>query len=208
MTTATDDPTTPREPARYGRVTPQAYLVRERAAEYRSEYHDGEIVAMGGASLAHNRIVRNVAGELSSALGDGPCEHFIADLRVQLSEADWYVYPDVVVACGEAVVDATDNLQNPTLVIEVLSPSTERKDRGTKFAAYRERETLREYVLVAQDRPYVEVHRRTVENVWTRVLVIDRIDADVPLVSIGCAIPMAAIYRRVFPALVPKDVSG
>lgn len=203
MATTTDDPTLPSEPATY-RVTPQAYLVRERAAKYRSEYHAGEVVAMGGASPAHNRVVRNLAGLLSNALGDGPCEHFIADQRVQLAEAEWYVYPDIVVACGEAVFDESYNLQNPSLVIEVLSPSTERGDRGDKFAAYRERETLREYVLVAQDRPYVEVHRRTVENVWTRVLVVDRLDAEVPLVSIGCAIPMAEIYRRVFPAAVPK----
>ena len=206
MSTTTDDPTLPSEPATY-RITPQAYLLRERAAKYKSEYHAGEVVAMAGASAAHNRIVRNLAGVLSNVLGDGPCEHFIADLRVQLSEADWYVYPDVVVACGEAVFDESDNLQNPALVIEVLSPSTERNDRGEKFAAYRERETLREYLLVAQDRPYVEIHRRTVENVWTRVLVVDRLDADVPLVSIGCAIPMTDIYRRVFGVPGPKDSS-
>jgi Uma2 family endonuclease len=206
--TATDDPKTPREPVPYGRVTPQAYLVRERAAEYRSEYFDGDVVAMAGASPTHGRIVSNLATLLGSHLAGGPCEHFIADLRVQLAEANSYVYPDLVVVCGPAVFDASDNLENPALIIEVLSPSTERKDRGEKFAAYRARETLREYVLVAQDRPRVEVYRPAVEKSWPRVLMVEGLDAEVTLESIGCAIPMVEIYRRVFPALVSKDVSG
>jgi Uma2 family endonuclease len=206
MATTTDEPTLPTEPATY-RITPQAYLLRERAAKYKSEYFDGEIVAMAGASPDHGRVVSNLSTLLGSHLGNGPCEHFIADLRVQLAEANSYVYPDLVVVCGPAVFDESDNLQNPTLIIEVLSPSTERKDRGDKFAAYRRRESLQEYVLVAQDRPRVEVYRPAVENSWPRVLLIEGLDAEVRLESIGLALRMSDIYRRVFPASGPKDAS-
>ena len=138
--------------------TPAEYLVRERAAEYKSEYVNGFIVAMTGASRAHNVITANVGGEVRVQLKGRPCEVYIAGMRVKVSLTGAYRYPDIVVACGDiAFEDAElDTLLNPVLIVEVLSPTTEAADRGEKFAHYRRLASLQEYLLVAQDVPRIE----------------------------------------------------
>jgi Uma2 family endonuclease len=140
------------------RFTTEEYLAIERAAQYKSEYIDGEIVAMVGASEPHNLIVTNTVGELSVQLRGRRSRVYASDMRVDVRESGLYAYPDVVAVCGEPILpdDEQDNLRNPAVIIEVLSKSTEGYDRGIKFMKYRRIESLLEYVLVAQDKTHVE----------------------------------------------------
>src|SRR5581483_8514282 len=149
-------------------LTPQEYLARERRAEYRSEYYRGEMFAMAGASRAHTLIKDNVAAETRSQLKGGPCSVYTSDLRVKVEATGLYTYPDVVIACDEEQFEdnAFDTLLNPRAIVEVLSDSTEKYDRGTKFDHYREVPSLQEYVLIAQDRPRVERYVRQADGTW------------------------------------------
>ena len=142
--------------------TPEEYLALERQAQYKSEYYAGEIFAMAGASRWHNLIVANVIGELSLQLKGRPCTTYPSDMRVKISPTGLYAYPDVTVVCGDAQVEDTqqDTLLNPTLIVEVLSESTEAYDRGSKFAHYRKLASLLEYVLIAQTKSHVEHYVR------------------------------------------------
>jgi Uma2 family endonuclease len=185
-------------------VTPQEYLEFERVAETKSEYFNGEIFAMAGASLQHNRITRNLTLALASQLRGNPCEAFSADMRVRVPATGLYTYPDVVVGCGELQLEDQhfDTLLNPTLIIEVLSGSTAHYDRGEKFAQYRRLESFREYVLVSQDRCRVERFVRRGDE-WTLTEFSDP-QVSVVLESIGCTLSLAEVYERVeFPADVP-----
>jgi Uma2 family endonuclease len=134
------------------RYTPDEYLEIERASEFKSEYIDGYIVAMSGASEPHNLIVTNVVGELRGQLKGRNCRVYSNDMRIDLRERGLFAYPDVVVVCGdpELADEKRDNLRNPVVIIEVLSKSTERYDRGLKFMKYRRIESLQEYLLVSQ----------------------------------------------------------
>jgi Uma2 family endonuclease len=181
------------------RYTPEQYLASERAAEHKSEYINGEIFAMSGASREHNLICVNLLRELSAQLLDRACEVYGSDMRVKVSATGMYTYPDVVAVCGEPVFEESqvDTLTNPTAIIEVLSPSTEAYDRGDKFAHYRRLASLQEYVLVAQDKMRVEHYeRRGAEWVLTEV---NEPDASLNLVSLGCSVALEEVYRRVAP---------
>ena len=120
------------------RYTPEQYLALERRAEFRNEYDNGTIRAMSGASRLHNLIAGNLHGEIRSQLRDRPCESYVTDMRVRVTPAGLYTYPDVVVVCGEPRFEdgELDTLLNPTVLAEVLSPSTAAYDRGRKFAQY------------------------------------------------------------------------
>jgi Uma2 family endonuclease len=179
------------------RVTPEEYLARERRAQTKSEYLGGFVVAMSGASRLHNYVVGDIFGELRDQLRDSPCDLFTSDMRVKVTETGDYTYPDVIVACGEVEFEDAelDTLLTPTVIIEVLSPSTERYDRGLKFTSYRQLPTLQEYVLVAQDRPSVEHYARHGEQ-WVLTTITD-LDASVRLPAIGCELRLREIYRRV-----------
>lgn len=178
------------------RVTPDQYLTRERQARTKSEYLGGFVVAMTGASRRHNYITLDIAVELHRQLRDTSCDLFVTDMRVKVSETGDYTYPDVVVACGDVQFEDAeiDTLLTPTVIVEVLSPSTEANDRGAKFAGYRRLPTLQEYVLVAQDRPSVEHYARQGEQ-WVLTAVTD-LDAAVSLAAIGCELRLRDIYRR------------
>jgi Uma2 family endonuclease len=183
------------------RYTPEEYLARERAAEYKSEYVNGFIVAMTGASRPHNVIALNIGGELRNQLKGRPCEIYLADMRVKVSETGTYRYPDVVVACGDiAFEDAElDTLLNPVVIVEVLSPSTEATDRGEKFAHYRRLASLQEYLLVSQDVPRIEHFVRQGEG-WLLTEVSD-LDNGVRLASIDGVLPLREVYDKVqFPS--------
>jgi len=178
--------------------SPEEYLALEREAEYRSEYVDGEIVAMAGASRRHNLISLNVAAELHGQLKGRPCETYAADMRLGVDLARHYTYPDVAVVCGEPefLDDGNfDILLNPTVLVEVLSPTTEDYDRGRKVARYRRLGTLTDYVLVAQDRMQVEHYRREGMN-WL-LSEYSEPDAVVDLPAVGCRLTLAEIYARV-----------
>lgn len=183
--------------AKQTRDTPEEYLALERRADYKSEYYDGSIYAMAGASREHNLIAGNLFREISSQLRGRPCEAYVNVMRVDIATAGAFAYPDVVVVCGEPRFrdNEFDTLLNPTVIIEVLSPSTEAHDRGEKFARYRRIESLREYVLVAQTYRLVERFRRRgdewVLNDWEGPEDALRLD------SIGCEVPLREIYDRV-----------
>lgn len=177
--------------------TAEEYLTLERSASCKSEFHDGQIYAMTGASRAHNLITFNLARELGIQLKKRPCEAYINDMRVKAVEARSYHYPDIVVACGAPQFEDAhvDTLLNPTLLIEVLSPSTEAYDRGGKFAHYRKIPTLSEYLLVAQDQPSIERYQRQ-GDVWILTEAVG-LDAVVPMESIGCMLSLREVYDKV-----------
>jgi Uma2 family endonuclease len=177
--------------------TPQEYLAFERASPIKHEYYDGSIFAMAGTSREHNLIVINLGREVSGQLLDRPCEAYVSDMRVLVSRTGLYTYPDVVAVCGERRFEDSevDTLLNPNVIIDVLSESTEAYDRGKKFGHYRRLESLREYVLVAQDEVRVERYtRRGDEWILTDLL---RLEDTLRLESIGCAVPLRAIYAKV-----------
>lgn len=142
----------------------EAYLKQERFNETKSEYIVGEVFAMGGGSPAHNLISSNIIRELGMQLKKRPCRVYTSDQRVQVH--DGYVYPDVSVVCGEPIFADTDNLQNPTVLVEVLSPATGYDDAGGKFAHYRHIESLQEYIMVAQDTHHIIHCTKQVDNRW------------------------------------------
>jgi Uma2 family endonuclease len=145
------------------RLSEQDYLEGEGASPIRHEYVAGEVFAMAGASKAHNIISGNVFTLLRSALRGSACQTFFADMRVHIATQSSYYYPDVVVTCasGDLSSDAPkDRIESPSLIVEVLSTSTEAIDRREKMLAYRHIESLREYVLIDQERRWVEVYRR------------------------------------------------
>ena len=180
------------------RLTIPEYLAFERQSEMRHEYLDGEVFAMTGASRAHNLIAGNVFGEIRTQLKRRPCEVYHESMRVR-TPAGLFTYPDVVVVCGEPGFDDDhfDTLLNPVLVVEVLSPSTANYDRGMKAAEYRTIPSLREYVLVAQNRVHVEHWQRHGADEW---LLKDFREPEqtLELPSIDCRLLLADVYERVF----------
>ncbi len=178
-------------------LSPEEYLVRERKALTKSEYRNGQIHAMPGASRAHNLIVVSTLVELYVQLSNRTCEVYPSDMRVKVSAAGLYTYPDVIVVCDEPRFDDThfDTLLNPTVLIEVLSPSTAAYDRGEKFASYQKLDSLCEYVLISQDRVRVEHYSRQ-EQAWDLTEFHSLSDA-FRLVSIGCELSLQAIYAKV-----------
>ena len=180
------------------RYTPEEYLAIDRNSEQKNQYYAGEIFAMGGASERHNLIVTNLVRELSTQLKGRPCKVYPSGMRVKVSATGLYTYPDVTVVCGEARFedDQQDTLRNPTVVIEVLSGSTEDYDRGRKFAQYRQIESLAEYVLIAQEKHHVERFRRQDNNQWL-LSETNRLADTISLESIDCELALAEIYDKV-----------
>jgi Uma2 family endonuclease len=179
------------------RLTPEEYLRIERAAEWKSEYIDGEMFAMAGASPRHTLIVGNIVGELRAELREGPCTVHPTDLRVATDRRRHYTYPDVVVICDppQFVDERRDTVTNPTLIAEVLSESTEKYDRGAKFERYRTVVTLSEYLLVSQDRVHVELYHRG-DGEWILREWNDPA-AEIDLVSLRCRLKVAEVYAKV-----------
>ena len=176
-------------------ISPDEYLEGERSAEVRHEYVDGHVYAMAGASDDHNRIAGNIFAELRERLRGHRCEPFINDMKVKIPPAfaEVYYYPDVLVAC-----DPTDNAryfrERPTVIIEVLSPETERTDRREKAIAYRQIPTVEAYVLVEQERMAATILRRT-EPGWQSE-VIEKRGSILKLPGLGVEIPLERIYER------------
>lgn len=179
-------------------LTPQQYLARERRAETKSEYLRGEVFAMSGASRKHNLVATNVAGELRQQLRDRDCEVYPSDMRVKVSPTGLYTYPDVTVVCGEPEFEdaEVDTLLNPKVIVEVLSASTADYDRGRKFTHYRRLASLREYVLISQDRPLVEHYVRQGRDQWL-LTESSSLEETLVLPSIECQLPLAEIYLKV-----------
>jgi Uma2 family endonuclease len=181
------------------RLTPEQYLERERAAQdVRSEYYNGRMYAMSGGTHPHAIVIGNLGSELGIALKKGPWFVTTSVMRVRVSKTGLYTYPDIVVVCDPPQFGdgRHDTLLNPTLILEVLSPSTEAYDRGFKFAQYRMLESLREYALVSQSEPRVEIFRRQPSGDWllsesAGMESVCRFD------SVGCTIAMKDAYDKV-----------
>ena len=188
------------------RWTVEAYLARERAGEEKHEYCNGELFAMSGASREHNLIAWNIVGALHAQLKRGSCEGYAHDMRVHVPATGLCTYPDVVVVCGDPRFEDEnrDTLLNPTLIVEVLSPSTEDDDRGRKFANYRSIDSLRSYLLVAQDQSHVEHFARQQDGRWllsesddpAAVLDLSAIRATLSIADVYDRVPLAAPERK------------
>lgn len=179
-------------------LTPQEYLAIERNAYFRSEYYQGDMTPMTGASRKHNLIVMAIAAHLYDQLRQRDCEVYASDMRVRVTPSGLYTYPDVIVVCGtpEFEDDEIDTLLNPTVVIEVLSKSTQHYDRGDKFEHFRALPSVLDYLLVAQEKMLVEHFARQPDNFWLfseartpRQVVHFR--------SIECELKVADIYEKV-----------
>ncbi len=178
-------------------LTPEEYLAKERKALTKSEYRDGRIQALPGASRKHNLIAVHVTGELYIQLRTRSCEVYTNDMRVKVSPAGLYTYPDVAVVCEEPQFEDShfDTLLNPTVLIEVLSPSTAAYDRGEKFASYQKLDSLCEYVLISQNSVCVEHYLRQEQD--CNLTEFHSLDDVFSLVSIGCELALQAIYAKV-----------
>lgn len=183
-------------------LSPQEYLERERQAAFKSEYLHGRIVAMAGASPMHNRITENLSGELYVQLKSKPCQAFSRDLRVKVTASSAYLYPDIVVVCEPPryVDTGLETLTNPSVLMEVLSDSTEALDRGEKFALYGQIPELTDYVLISQREPRVEHFARQSDHQWL-LTVYTSLSDHLPLPALDCTLRLTDIYDRVdFPA--------
>lgn len=178
-------------------LTPEEYLTFERKATTKHEYVNGHIIAMSGASFAHNFITTNVAVHLSVQLMDGEYRVATSDMRVKAIQTDSYFYPDVVVVCGEprAEDDTFDTLLNPTLIVEILSPSTETYDKGEKFEHYQQIASLKDYILISQDEVHVAHYCRQGSG-WLQTEFAEPQDV-LSLRSIDCELRLQDVYRRV-----------
>jgi len=178
------------------KLTEEQYLAIERAAEFKSEFVDGEMFAMAGASRSHVRIQQNLAVALDAALRGRRCEAFGSDMRIKVSGRA-YLYADASVACDAMTADEQDdNLTNPVVIFEVLSPSTEKYDRRLKFQRYRSIDSLKDYILVNQKEVRIEQFTRQPNGIWT-LRDYAGPDEELKIDSIGVAIPIHRIYERV-----------
>jgi Uma2 family endonuclease len=184
--------------ARQTYLTPEEYLALERQSETKSEYFNGEIYAMSGASEAHNLIFANLVSLLIIALRGRPCKTYPSDMRVQVRATGLYTYPDASVVCGRAEFSnqQKNTLRNPTVVFEVLSSTTESYDRGAKFAHYRTLESLTDYVLVLQTEARIEHFARQATDKWL-LSVYQGLGAVALLPSIDCELPLTDLYDKV-----------
>jgi len=176
------------------------YRAIEETAEERHEYCNGEIIAMSGGSPAHSRIAVDTTTFLNVALRDTNFQTYNGDLRIWIPSFNHGTYPDVMVIDGEPEFNGsrTDEILNPLLIVEILSPSTEAYDRGEKFRKYRSIASFCEYLLVSQTEPYIEQYHnldRQTSDRW-QWQVYDGIDRAIVLHSLNIELPMSEVYRR------------
>jgi Uma2 family endonuclease len=178
-------------------MTPEKYLAAEHVSETKHEYLAGVVYAMAGGTRQHGRITNNIVIALGAQLFGKPCFPFGPDVRVRIRHegATFYYYPDVAIDCSGS---RSDEIETPTGIFEVLSPSTDRADRGDKLVNYQSIPSVAFYGLVEQQRPLVTVHRRAAAHAW-EVELYSGFEQVIPLPEIGCMLSMADIYREVFP---------
>ncbi|KAB7729382.1 Uma2 family endonuclease [Rudanella paleaurantiibacter] len=179
-------------------VSAEEYLTAERQALEKSEFLDGEIIPMAGATRNHNRVKENLAILVGASIDNTTCQSFSSDMRVHLPESGLYAYPDIVIVCGEPQLmpDQFDNLLNPTVLLEVMSEGTEDYDRGRKFHRYRGIPSLREYVLIDSLRVGVEVWVKNVQGQWTLVEETTDPAGQFTIQSIGLTVTLRQAYAR------------
>jgi Uma2 family endonuclease len=191
------------------RITPQEYLIRDRQASCKSEFHQGEVFAIGGGSANHSLIAANFVREAGNALKDKSCTVFNSDLRVQVRSTGLYTYPDATIVCGEREFDddQRDTIINPTVIVEVLSDSTEKYDRGKKANHYRQIASLKELLLITQGRPHVERFTRQPNGDWMFHEQYD-LSADFELKSLGIFVAISELYRGLKFDPIEDDVNA
>jgi len=176
-------------------VPVQEYFVRDQHASEKLEYYAGTVVAQAGATARHNLIISNLIGHLYAPVRKNGCHIFPSDIRVQAIAQQIYTYPDLTIVCGtpQYAEPSEMTLLNPTVIMEILSPSTELRDRKEKLGYYRSIESLQAYIFIGQHAPYVQRYTRQTEHFWY-VHLIDELADEVALEAIGCAIAMQSIY--------------
>ncbi len=179
-------------------ISVDEFLDAEELSETKRMYYAGVVTAMAGGSFEHALLAMNLGGELRSALRGRGCAVVGSDVMFQTGSKEMYTYPDLTVVCGpvERMAGRRNVITNPLFLVEVLSPSTEAKDRGEKSHEYRLSPRLRQYALVCQDKPLVEIHTRGEDGYW-RIGEVSGLDSDCAFSSLDRSVPMAAIYEGV-----------
>jgi Uma2 family endonuclease len=186
-----------KEPApKYNYISPDEYLEMERASDQKHEYYDGLVIAMSGASRAHNRIAMNLYAEVGSFLKGKSCMMYPSDMRVSTPGRDAYIYPDASIICGESKMedDKFDTLINPTVVIEILSHSTRKNDVGYKLLGYQQIPSVKEYIMIDSTKRFAQTVRKESNGAW-RFENIAGEESQVIIQSIDFSISLDEIYR-------------
>lgn len=183
-------------------MSPEAYLIWESEQESKNEYENGYIIAMTGGTIPHSQISANFAALLIPHLRDKGCKVAISDAKVAIKSGKYY-YPDLVVTCDERDRFARDFLQYPTLIVEVLSPTTETRDRGIKQQNYMLLDTLQTYILITTDYPRIEIYQRRNNKAWEYLSIamdnktFDREDPMITITSINLQFPLSLLYENI-----------
>jgi Uma2 family endonuclease len=180
-------------------ITGAAYLAAERQAVDKSEYFQGEIYIMAGASRNHNRITENLSIEIGGFLKNKTCQSYSSDLRIHVPRNSLYTYPDLIISCEEEqyLDSELDTLLNPTALIEVLSKSTGKYDQEGKFELYREIDSLQEYITVHSQQMKASVWQKSTDGFWTLAQEISQPTDLLHIRTIGLTFPLADLYQRV-----------
>ncbi|RYD79743.1 MAG: Uma2 family endonuclease [Sphingobacteriales bacterium] len=188
-----------KEPApKYNFIRAEDYLEQERTASEKHEYYQGEIFAMSGASVEHNIISGNLAREIGVSLKGKGCRPYGSDMRIHIPSNTLFTYPDISIICGkpDLIDEAFDTTTNPTVIIEILSPSTRSYDMGTKFKLYRDITSLKEYILIDSENVYVEKHVRQADNNWL-LSEIKNVNEQLHIESVQINIALQDIYEGI-----------
>jgi Uma2 family endonuclease len=188
-----------KEPAaKYNFVSPEDYLIMERASQEKHEYFNGEVFAMAGASIPHNEIFHNVYGSLWGFLKGKGCKPYGSDLRIHIPVNTLYTYPDISIICGrpETTDVFTDNVTNPSVLIEILSKSTKDYDRGSKFMLYRSISSLQEYITIDSLSVNVEIYTRLEDNSW-RLTEFKQLTDSFVISTIALTLQLKDVYEDV-----------
>src|SRR6185312_13332453 len=185
-----------RQPKRF--LTPEQYLEIERAANFKSEYYEGEMFAMSGAREAHNLVVANVISAIHEQFRRRSCRVYPSDMRVLVNSTGLYAYPDVTALCGEPQFQdgVMDTLLNPVLIVEVLSPSTEAYDRGVKFDHYKNIGSLRDYLLLATNRIHADLYTRQPDNRWL-LTSASKPEESLTIESVDVQLTVSTLYEKI-----------
>ena len=184
--------------APYLYITEEDYLKMERVSPFKNEYYRGQIHAMAGATYRHSKIVSNLVNQIIPRIKKSGCSAFFSDLRIHVPNPPFYAYPDMVILCGKPQFsdEVADTIENPTVIIEVLSKSTENYDKSVKFGLYRFNRSFKEYILVHQDTPKVECFKKIDDFNWLQGEISD-INQSYKLDSLNIDIKLADIYEEI-----------
>lgn len=179
-------------------VSVEEFLDAEELSDTKHMYYAGLVTAMAGGSFEHALLAMNLGTQLNNALRGRGCSVVGSDVMFQTGSKEMYTYPDLIVVCGpvERMVGRRNVITNPVFLVEVLSPSTEAKDRGAKSHEYRLSPTIRQYALISPDKPMVEIHTRAENGQWW-ISEVMGLEADCAFSSLECSVPMAALYEGV-----------